>query len=126
VSFHDGAAHRGPLTLEADVVIVGSGAGGAVVAAILAEAGQRVLVLEEGRHVPQSEYSKLSASQQMRAMWRDAGLTFAVGVGDSPMINVMMGKCVGGSSTLTGGVCFRVPPNVLASWRNERGLPISR
>jgi choline dehydrogenase-like flavoprotein len=124
VSFHDGAAHRGPLTLEADVVIVGSGAGGAVVAAILAEAGQRVLVLEEGRHVPQSEYSKLSPSQQMRAMWRDAGLTFAVGVGDSPMINVMMGKCVGGSSTLTGGVCFRTPEHVLASWRNERGLPM--
>ena len=35
-SFHDGATHEGPLTLEADVVVVGSGAGGAVVAAILA------------------------------------------------------------------------------------------
>lgn len=123
-SFHDGATHEGPLTLEADVVVVGSGAGGAVVAAILAEAGQRVLVLEEGRHVPQAEYGKLTPSQQMRAMWRDAGLTFAVGVGDSPVINVMMGKCVGGSSALTGGVCFRTPANVLEAWRRDRGLPM--
>ena len=48
------------------MVVVGSGAGGAVVAAILAEAGQRVLVLEEGRHVAPSEYSKFTPSQQMR------------------------------------------------------------
>jgi choline dehydrogenase-like flavoprotein len=122
--FHDGAAHRGPLTLEADVVVVGSGAGGSVVAAVLAEAGQRVLVLEEGRHVTQPEYGKMTPSQQMRAMWRDAGLTFAVGVGDSPMINVMMGKCVGGSSALTGGVCFRTPAHVLEAWRRDRGLPM--
>ncbi len=124
MSFHDGAAHFGPLTLEADVVIVGSGAGGSVTAAVLAEAGKRVIVLEEGRHVPQAEYGKLTPSQQMRAMWRDAGLTFAIGVGDSPMINVMMGKCVGGSSALTGGVCFRTPGHVLKTWREERGLPM--
>lgn len=123
-AFHDGATQRGPLTLEADVVIVGSGASGAVIAAVLAEAGQRVVVLEEGRYVPPSEYSKLTPSQQMRAMWRDAGLTFAVGVGDSPVINVMMGKCVGGSSTLTGGVCFRTPGHVLEDWRRDRGLPM--
>lgn len=124
MSFFDGAAHRGPLTLDADVVVVGSGAGGAVAAAVFAEAGQRVVVLEEGRHVPQPEYGKLTPSQQMRAMWRDAGLTFAVGVGDSPVINVMMGKCVGGSSALTGGVCFRTPGHVLQAWREQRGLPM--
>ena len=40
----------------------------------------------------------------------------AVGVGNSPMINVMMGRCVGGSSVMTGGVCFRTPEAVLADW----------
>lgn len=122
MSIHDAAKEAGPLSLDADVVVVGSGAGGAVVAATLADAGQRVVILEEGGHVPQEVYGRLSPSQQMRAMWRDAGLTFAVGVGDSPFINVMMGKCVGGSSALTGGVCFRTPDSVLKVWREARGL----
>lgn len=124
MSFHDGGTHRGPLELDADVVIIGSGAGGAVTAAVLAEAGARVVVLEEGRHVTPQEYGVMTPSQQMRAMWRDAGLTFALGLGDSPVINVMMGKCVGGSSALTGGVCFRTPGWVLKAWREERGLPM--
>jgi choline dehydrogenase-like flavoprotein len=58
----------------------------------------------------------------MRHMWRDAGLTFAVGLGDTPMINVMMGRCFGGSSVLTGGVCFRIPGAVLREWRERFGL----
>lgn len=122
MSIHDAAKEQGPLTLDTDVVVVGSGAGGAVVAATLADAGRKVLLLEEGGHVPQEVYGRLSPSQQMRAMWRDAGLTFAIGVGDSPVINVMMGKCVGGSSALTGGVCFRTPDSVLKTWREQRGL----
>ncbi len=123
MSFHDGSQRALPLTLDADVVVVGSGAGGAVAAAVLAEAGHRVVVLEEGRHVTPAEYGVMTPSQQMRQMWRDAGLTFAIGVGDSPVINVMMGKCVGGSSALTGGVLFRTPGSVLHAWRTARGLP---
>ncbi len=120
---HDGSTHGKDLALDADVVVIGSGAGGAVVAATLAEAGQRVLVLEEGAHVTADEAARLTPSQHMRRLWRDAGLTFAIGVGDSPVINVMMGKCVGGSSMLTGGVCFRTPEHVLHAWRHGRGLP---
>lgn len=122
MSIEDGAKIKGDLTLDTDVVIIGSGASGAVVAAELADAGQSVLVLEEGSHIPQDVYGKMRISQQMRTMWRDAGLTFALGVNDSPMINVMMGKCVGGSSLLTGGVCFRIPDAVLREWHDEMGL----
>lgn len=118
----DGSRHDGELTLSADVVVVGSGAGGAVVAAELAEAGQRVVVLEEGPHVPPERYQKMRPSESMRHLWRDGGLTFAVGLGDTPMINVMMGSCVGGSSVLTGGVCFRIPGPVLREWSEEMGL----
>jgi choline dehydrogenase-like flavoprotein len=110
------------LELDADVVIVGSGAGGAVVAAELAEAGQRVVILEEGPHVPAERYGKMRPSENMRHLWRDGGLTFAVGLGDSPTINVMMGQCVGGSSVLTGGVCFRIPGAVLRDWELDHGL----
>lgn len=121
-SIVEGRAHSGDLSLDADVVVVGSGAGGAVVAAELAEAGQRVVILEEGPHVPPERYSRMRPSENMRHMWRDGGLTFAVGLGDTPVINVMMGQCVGGSSVLTGGVCFRIPDSVMHEWVTEHGL----
>ncbi|MEZ4224938.1 MAG: GMC family oxidoreductase [Polyangiaceae bacterium] len=113
---------QGDLELNADVVVIGSGAGGAVVAAVLAEAGQRVVILEEGPHVPPERYGKMRPSENMRHLWRDGGLTFAIGLGDTPMINVMMGTCVGGSSVLTGGVCFRIPSHILHQWSTELGL----
>lgn len=108
----------GDLTLECDDVVVGSGAGASVVACHLAEAGRDVVVLEEGGHVEPHEFARMRPSQTMRHTWRDAGLTMAVGVGDSPMINVTMGRCIGGSSAMTGGVCFRAPDYVLADWRS--------
>lgn len=113
-----GREHAGDLRLDAEVVVVGSGAGGAVVACELAEAGMDVLVLEEGGHVRPEEHARMRPTESLRHMWRDAGFTLAYGLGESPMINVMMGRCIGGSSALTGGVCFRIPENVLADWRN--------
>ena len=110
------------LVLDADVVIVGSGAGGAVVAATLAEAGQRVVVVEEGAHIPPETYAKMRPTESMRHLWKDGGLTMAVGLGDTPVVNVMMGSVVGGSSLLTGGVCFRTPDKVLHEWSSVMGL----
>ncbi len=112
----------GDLELDADVVVVGSGAGGAVVAAILAEAGQDVIVVEAGEHVPAETQGRLRPSQSMRRLWRDGGTTFAVGLGDTPMINLLMGRGIGGSSALTGGVCFRIPGHVLREWSTMHGL----
>jgi choline dehydrogenase-like flavoprotein len=117
-----GREHPGDLQLDADVVVVGSGAGGAVIAAELAEAGQRVIVLEEGPHLPLAEYRNMRQSQHMRRVWRDGGMGVALGVGDSPVINVTMGRCVGGSTMLAGGVCFRTPERVLDVWSSEMGL----
>jgi choline dehydrogenase-like flavoprotein len=120
VSF--GRAHDGDLNLDTEVVVVGSGAGGAVVAALLQEAGHDVLVLEEGGYVHPDEHAKMRPSQSLRHLWREAGLTATFALGDAPLINLMMGRCVGGSSMLTGGVCFRVPEAVLHEWRAEHGL----
>ncbi len=122
---HAGRLHphdKGTLELETDVVIVGSGAGGAVVARTLAEAGQRVLVLEEGPYIPALAHGALRPSESLRHAWRGGGLTVAFGLGDSPAINVTMGRVVGGSSVLAGGVCFRIPGHILRRWRDERGL----
>jgi choline dehydrogenase-like flavoprotein len=121
-NYHAGRSHEGDLEIDADVVIVGSGAGGAVVATELAEAGLSVIVLEEGPFVDGKEHGAMRPSESLRNVWRTSGLGVAIGLGGSPSINVMMGRCVGGSSVLTGGVCFRIPERVLAEWREQRGL----
>jgi len=117
-----GSEHDGDLELHTDVVVVGSGSGGAVVAAELAEAGQQVIVLEEGPFIPADDYAAMRPSQSIRHAWREAAMSAALGVGDSPVVNVTMGRLVGGSSALTGGVCFRIPDRVLHSWVHEHGL----
>lgn len=117
-----GRAHAGDLDLDCDDLIVGSGASGAVMAAILAESGRRVIVLEEGPYLPEEEIRAMRPSQHLRKAWRDGGMTVALGVGDSPSINVTMGRAVGGSSIVTGAVCFRTPGRVLAEWSDKLGL----
>lgn len=121
--YHSAKDQRGTLEIDADVVVVGSGASGSVVATELAQTGQRVVVLEEGPRIPAETYGKMRVSESLRHMWRDGGMTVAAGLGDSPMINVTMGRVVGGSSVLTGGVCFRLPSRVMETWRREHGLP---
>lgn len=114
--------HRGELVLSCDVVVVGSGAGGSVVATELAESGLDVIVLEEGAHVPAEQMGKMRPSESMRHAWRDGAMTLAIGIGDSPSINVTMGKVIGGSSVLTGGVCFRIPGHIMHTWTGKLGL----
>jgi len=121
-AFHSGRDHRGDLTIDCDVVVVGSGAGGATVATELALSGLRVVVLEEGGRVPSSLLGKMRPSESMRHVWRDGAVTAAIGLGDTPTVNVTMGRCVGGSSVLTGAVCFRIPDPVMAHWTSELGL----
>ncbi len=113
----------GPLEESVDVVVVGSGAGGAVFAAQLAEDGKSVLVLEEGPHYTPEEIRAMTPSQVLRRMWRDAGMYAALGVGQTPVISLAMGRNVGGSSVHTGGVCFRIPSAVHHDWVKGHGLP---
>lgn len=119
----EGAALRGAQDWTADVVVVGSGASGAVAAHELSAAGLSVIVLEEGPYVRPEEYGAMRPSESLRRIWREGAMTAAIGVGDTPIINVTMGRCVGGSSVLTGGVCFRTPGHVHHEWQTERGLP---
>lgn len=122
MSVHSALLERKDLELDCDTVVIGSGAGGAVVATHLAEAGERVIVLEEGPYVPALDHGSMRQSESIRHLWRDAAMTLAVGLGGGPSINVTTGRAVGGSSILTGGVCFRIPDHVLSQWSRELAL----
>ncbi len=117
-----GRSLRGPFEESCDVVVVGSGAGGAVVAATLAEAGKRVVVVEEGAYYRPEDYQRFAPSESVRRLFREGGMVMAFGVGQTPMISITLGRAVGGSSLLTGGVCFRIPSEVHARWEHELGL----
>jgi choline dehydrogenase-like flavoprotein len=104
---------------ECDVAIVGSGAGGAVAAALLAEAGLDVLVLEAGEHYNRDNYP-VDHLDAIAKLYRDAGLTIAEG---RPPIPVPVAKAVGGTTVINSGTCFRAPDPVLESWRSEYGIP---
>jgi choline dehydrogenase-like flavoprotein len=117
-----GRERRARLDLKVDAVVVGSGAGGAVVARELARDGRSVVILEEGDWVRPDEYGQLTPMGTLRRAWREAGMSAAMGIGDTPFISVLQGRCVGGSSVLTGGVCFRIPDEVLHEWSHDLGL----
>jgi choline dehydrogenase-like flavoprotein len=103
---------------ECDVVIVGSGAGGAVAAATLAEAGLDVLVLEAGGHFNRDNYPE-EPLDAIATLYRDGGLTIAEG---QPAIPVPVAKVVGGTTVINSGSCFRAPEPVLEDWRRRCGV----
>jgi len=111
-----------PFSAKVDVLVIGSGAGGAVVAHELARDGRSVMVVEEGGHYSPQEYGTMTPSGTFRRMAREAGMSVAMGIGDTPLISLLSGKCIGGSSVLTGGVCFRIPEEVLHEWERDLGL----
>jgi hypothetical protein len=106
------------LELEAEVVIVGTGAGGAAAAYELAKRGHAVLLLEEGDYHRRSAF-RGRAPEATKMLYREMGLTIAWGnVG----IPVFAGRAVGGSTVINSGTCYRVPERVLTRWRDRYGL----
>lgn len=106
---------------EADIVVVGTGAGGAVVGTELAEAGFDVVFVEEGSWHPTSSFNPY-ISESVPRLYREAGATVILG---SPPIPFMEGRCVGGSTVINGGMTWRTPERILAEWSariGDRGL----
>jgi choline dehydrogenase-like flavoprotein len=103
---------------QCDVVIVGSGAGGAAAAAQLAEAGLDVIVLESGGHFNRDNYPR-EPIEAVTSLYREAGLTVAEG---RPPIPVPVARAVGGTTVINSGTCFRAPEPVLDAWAREHGI----
>ncbi|MGE0802988.1 MAG: GMC family oxidoreductase N-terminal domain-containing protein, partial [Lautropia sp.] len=106
-----------PPALTADVVIIGSGAGGGITAEVLARHGLRVLIVEEG---------PLRSSRDFRMREADAypdlyQESLARKTADKA-ITILQGRCVGGSTTVNWTSSFRTPPATLAFWQQRHGL----
>lgn len=104
-------------TLSADVVIVGTGAGGGVTAEILSKAGLKVVMLEEGGY---------HTSKDFRMQEADAFTRLYYHVGSrktkDKAITILQGRTVGGSTTVNWTSSFRIPSETLAYWTEELGL----
>ncbi len=115
---HDASALDHDLALEVDVVVIGTGAGGAVMARELVEAGVAVAMLEEGAYVDRSGFTGRALDMQKK-LYRAAGATFSIG---NVPIPIPLGQVVGGSTTVNSGTCYRLPDRVLHTWRRDFGL----
>ena len=104
---------------DADVVVVGTGAGGAVVGAHLAEDGRDVVFAEEGSYHPTESFNPY-ITESVPRLYRDVSATVIYG---RPPIPYVEGRCVGGSTTINGGMTWRPPDHVLQDWERITGQP---
>lgn len=105
-------------TLDADVVVIGTGAGGAAAAYELASRGLAVVVIEEGDWHDRRHFNG-DLPDMIRRLYRGFGATTALG---NALIPVPIGRNVGGTTTINSGTCMRTPAPVLKRWREEFGL----
>ena len=107
--------------LDADACVIGAGAGGAVVAAELAEGGIDVVVLEEGPwHDPDGFTAR--SPEMLARLYRDGSQIATLG---KPPILLPLGRGVGGTTLINSGTCFRTPAHVLEHWQREYGVDVS-
>ena len=107
----------GDTTLEADAVVVGSGAGGGVVAAQLAERGLRVVVLEMGGYFNEADFNQVELWAHQNLYWRGGPQP----TGDQN-VTLQAGSCLGGGTTINWTNCLRTKDWVREQWASEFGL----
>ena len=116
-----GAAHgpmpTSPATLDCDVVIVGSGAGAGITAELLAKAGLKLIIIEEGPLRSSSDFRQREAEAYAELYQEGAGRK-----NTEQSMNILQGRCVGGSTTVNWTGSFRTPPDTLNAWGQQFGL----
>ncbi|RMF51226.1 MAG: oxidoreductase [Chloroflexota bacterium] len=108
---------EGDTTLETDVVIVGSGAGGGVLAAELSAAGLDVIVLEKGGYYAEPDFDGYEVRSQER-MFEKGGFMVSEDLG----MMILAGSTLGGGTTVNWAAALRTPEAVLAEWAQHYGV----
>ena len=106
-------------TLDCDCVIVGSGAGGGVVAGELAARGWNVVVLEQGPEACASDFDQREVAT-MNRMYLDGGLA---GTSDRG-VSILAGRCLGGGTVVNFTTSFRTPESIRREWEDMTGSPL--
>lgn len=106
---------------DADVVIIGSGAAGAILAEQLLEKGRRVLILEKGLYVHPDDFSEDEIDMISR-LYSDGALQ----ISQALRFTILQGSAVGGTTVVNNAVCFDTPQRVLDTWnaRSSNGKVI--
>jgi choline dehydrogenase-like flavoprotein len=112
-----GARTAAPATIECDVAIVGSGAGAGITAELLSAAGLKIVIVEEGPLKSSSDFRQLE-SEAYPSLYQESAARKTA----DKAINILQGRCVGGSTTVNWTSSFRTPPSTLAYWREHFGL----
>lgn len=105
-------------TYNCKYLVVGSGAGGSVAGALLAERGNDVIFLEEGGYYPTESYTS-DISEMTSKLYRNQGVFPFLG---KPSIAFAEGCCVGGGTVINGGLIWRTPEWILDEWQHYYGL----
>lgn len=115
---HDASTLSKNQTMEADVAIIGSGAGGGVTAEILSQAGLKVLLIEEGPLKTSDSFKQMDESRAYAELYQEgAGRTSSDGA-----VTVFQGRAVGGTTTINWTSSFRTPPGTLKQWGEVHGV----
>ncbi|MFN0016173.1 MAG: GMC family oxidoreductase N-terminal domain-containing protein [Saprospiraceae bacterium] len=104
-------------TMTVDVVVIGTGAAGALLAKGLADGGRQVLLLERGDYVPPGQFSE-DEIEMLSKLYSDGAFQLSRDF----RLQVLQGSCVGGTTVVNNGVCFDMPQNVLDRWNDSQTL----
>ncbi|MFO0727805.1 MAG: GMC family oxidoreductase [Myxococcota bacterium] len=113
----DGSAASADLKLDADVCVIGSGAGGAHSAAVLAQAGFSVLLVEEGGYYTHQDFDMHETSSAPHLYQEGMTRTTA-----DAAITVFQGRAVGGTTVVNWTTSFRTPESVVQHWRDKHAV----
>ena len=106
-----------PEQITCDVAIIGSGAGAGITAELLSKAGLKVVIVEEGPLKSSSDFNQ-KESEAYPQLYQES----AARKTEDKAINILQGRCVGGSTTVNWTSSFRTPATTLAFWQDKFGL----